>query len=124
MRYLILIYGNPASREVWRSLSVEQRAAGIAQYQAFNAELDASGERVASESLLDASTAKRVTPRGATVTTTDGPFAESKEHLAGFYLVDCDSMERAVEIGARIPEAQAGFVEVRPVRGDLAEFLA
>lgn len=123
MRYLILIYGNPASRAVWEGLSIEQRSAGIEQYRKFNAELDASGERIASESLEDASTAKRVTPRGGVVTTTDGPFAEVKEHLAGFYLVECDSMERAIEIGAQIPEAEAGFVEVRPVRGNLDAFL-
>jgi hypothetical protein len=48
--------------------------------------------------------------------TTDGPFAEVKEQLAGFYLVECDSIERATEIAARIPEAEAGVVEVRPVR--------
>lgn len=123
MRYLILIYGNPASREVWESLSGDERAAGIEQYRKFNAELEASGELVASESLEDSSTGKRVTPRGGVVTTTDGPFAEVKEHLAGFYLVECDSIERAVEIGAQIPEAEAGFVEVRPVRGNLDSFL-
>jgi hypothetical protein len=51
---------------------------------------------------------------GRTITT-DGPFAELKEHLAGFYLLDCESIERAVEIAARIPEAALGLVEVRPV---------
>lgn len=51
---------------------------------------------------------------GRTITT-DGPFAEVKEHLAGFYLIECDSMERAVELAARVPDAASGEVEVRPV---------
>ena len=56
-----------------------------------------------------------MTARDGAISTTDGPFAEAKEHLAGFYLVDCVSEERVVEIAARVPDAVWGLVEVRPV---------
>ncbi|MGH3764493.1 MAG: YciI family protein [Pseudonocardiaceae bacterium] len=59
--------------------------------------------------------AKRVTVRDGATITSDGPFAEVKEHLAGFYLVECESADRAVEIAARVPDAVWGLVEVRPV---------
>ena len=123
MKYAILIYSNPASRQIWEGLSDAQRAAGFEVYGAINDDLTSSGELVATEALADPSQAKRVLTREGRTMTVDGPFAEVKEHLAGFYLVDCDSFERAVEIAARVPEAalipplapQHGFVEVRPV---------
>ena len=66
---------------------------------------------------------KRVRAGEGGTLTTDGPFAEAKEHLAGFYLLDVESEERAVEIAAKIPEAALGLVEVRPTRSlDLAEW--
>jgi hypothetical protein len=68
-----------------------------------------------SEALADPSLAKRVAVGEGRTMTTDGPFAEAKEHLAGFFLLECDSVERAVEHAARIPEAGLGLVEVRPV---------
>jgi len=78
-------------------------------------ELAASGELIVSEGLADPALAKRVTARDGQVMTSDGPFAEVKEHLAGFYLVDCESTDRAVQIAARVPDAVWGLVEVRPV---------
>lgn len=117
MKYVVLIYGNPESREAWAGMTEEQRAAGLAYYQQLNDELDASGERIVSERLAfpELTTQVRVGESGPM--TTDGPFAEAKEFLAGFYLLDCESHERAVEIAARIPEAAFGVVEVRPVMG-------
>src|SRR2546426_4401942 len=105
MKYVILIYTNPASREQWYQLPSEQQAEGMAAYAALNDDLAASGEMIVSEALAFPSTAKTVTVRSGEAVTTDGPFAEVKEHLAGFYLVDCETMDRAVEIAARIPEA-------------------
>ncbi|WP_410637282.1 YciI family protein [Amycolatopsis sp. lyj-346] len=110
MKYVVLIYGNPESRAAWEGMSDEQRAAGLACYQQLNDELDASGERIVSERLAFPELTKRVSA-------TDGPFAEAKEFLAGFYLLDCESEERALEIARRIPEASFGVVEVRPVMG-------
>jgi hypothetical protein len=112
---MILIYSNPASREIWESFSEEQRADGYAYYAGLNEELADSGEMIVSEALADPLTATQVSVTGGRTMTTDGPFAELKEHLAGFYLVDCETAERAVEIAARIPEAELGLVEVRPV---------
>jgi hypothetical protein len=112
VKYVVLIYGNPESRSAWEGMSDEQRAAGLAYYQQLNDDLDASGERIVSERLAFPELAKRVGPMA-----TDGPFAEAKEFLAGFYLLDCESEERALEIARRIPEASFGVVEVRPVMG-------
>lgn len=124
MKYLIQIYSNPESRAVWESFDAAQQAEGYAYYQGITEELTSSGELIASEALADASLAKRVTKTGDGAVASDGPFAETKELLAGFYLVDCDSEARAVEIAARFPEAEFGLIEVRPVleltdRGDL-----
>ena len=77
----------------------------------------ASGELIVSEALADSSLAKRVTSRDGQAIVTDGPYAEVKEYLAGFFLLECDSMERAVKQAARIPEAALGLVEVRPIMG-------
>ena len=116
MKYLILIHSNPQSREIWESFTEEQRSEGYAYYAALNDDLVATGEMIVSEALADPSMGRRL-PAGAgsPVTSSDGPFAEVKEHLAGFFLVQCDSMERALEIAARVPEADLGLVEVRPV---------
>ncbi len=114
MKYLILIYSNPESREIWEGLSDAERAEGLRGYAALNEDLAASGEMIVSEALADPSQAKRVSVREGRTISTDGPFAEVKEHLAGFYLVECESVDRAIEYAARVPEAALGLVEVRP----------
>jgi hypothetical protein len=115
MRYLILIMSNPHFQERWEALTDDQRDHFGRDHLALSRELAASGELVVSEGLADPSLGTRVTARDGETMTTDGPFAEVKEHLAGFYLLDCDSHERAVEIAARVPDAVWGLVEVRPV---------
>jgi hypothetical protein len=115
VKYLILIYSNPASREIWEGFSDEQRAEGFRYYGALTEELAASGELIVTEALADPSLTRRVTVRDGQTVTSDGPFAEAKELLAGFFLVECDSMERAVEVAARMPEAELGLIEVRPI---------
>ena len=115
MKYLILIYSNPESREIWSALSREERGVGLQAYAELNDDLHASGELIASEALADRATARRVTVRDGRPLVTDGPFAEAKEQLAGIYLIECESEERAVEIAARVPEAELGLVELRPV---------
>jgi hypothetical protein len=121
VKYVILIHSNPASREIWEKLPADQRAEGLAAYAELTEELVASGELIVSEALADPSLTKRVSVREGRTVTSDGPFAEAKELLAGFYLVECESMERALEIAARVPEADLGLVEVRPVM-DLSGF--
>jgi hypothetical protein len=114
VKYLILIWSNPESREIWESFSADEKAEGFAYYAALAEELEASGELIATEALADPSLTKRVTVREGETMTSDGPFAEAKELLAGFFLLDCESAERAVEIAARLPEAELGLIEVRP----------
>jgi hypothetical protein len=121
VKYVILIHSNPASREIWEKLPADQRAEGLAAYAELTEELVASGELIVSEALADPSLTKRVSVREGRTVTSDGPFAEAKELLAGFYLIECESMERALEIAARVPEADLGLVEVRPVM-DLSGF--
>ena len=115
MKYLILIYSNPASREIWEGFSDDQRAEGYRYYAALTEELAAAGELIVSEALADPSLTTRVTVRDGQTLTSDGPFAETKELLGGFFLLECESHERVVEIAARVPEAELGLVEVRPV---------
>ena len=115
MKYLILIYSNPASRAAWQRFSDAERAEGLGVYAALREDLAASGELIVSEALADPSTGRRVRLHGGEAIQSDGPFAEVKEHLAGFFLLECESMERALEHAARVPEADLGLVEVRPV---------
>jgi hypothetical protein len=115
VKYLILIWSNPQSRQAWEGFSDAQRADGFAVYAALNEELAASGELIVTEALADPSLSRRVSVRDGRTITSDGPFAEAKELLAGFYLLECESMDRAVEIAARVPEADLDLVEVRPV---------
>lgn len=114
MKYLILIYTNPEMREYWNALTDQQRAEGARAHTAVVDELVASGELITSSPLADVSQTKRFVMNDGGLNVTDGPYAEVKEHLAGFYVVDCESLERAVEVGAKLPEAQFGMVEVRP----------
>ncbi|WP_163507313.1 YciI family protein [Fodinicola acaciae] len=120
MKYLILIYHNPEMAKLWQSMPPERRAAGLRAYEVLNDELRASGELVATEPVSQTKVT-RVTAHDGRTSLSDGPFAEAKEHLAGFYLVDCVSEERAYDIAGRIPEAAFGVVEVRPTL-DLSAF--
>jgi hypothetical protein len=115
VKYLILVLSNPHFQQRWEGLTEAQRERFERDHLALTEELKASGELVVSEGLADPALARRVTIRDGAISTTDGPFAEAKEHLAGFYLLDGVSEERAVEIAARVPDAVWGLVEVRPV---------
>lgn len=114
MKYLILINATAEGRAMFKSMPLEQARAATAGYRRLNDDLAASGEMVASQALDDPSTGRWVTATDGKTLTTDGPFAEAKEFLAGFYLLECDSIERAVEHAAKLPEAEWGLVEVRP----------
>src|SRR5215217_2638870 len=115
VKYLVLIWSNPASRAIWEGFSDEQRADGFRYYAALTEELAASGELIVAEALADASLTRRVSVRDGQTLISDGPFAEAKELLAGFFLLEGDTEQRVVEIAARVPEAGLGLVEVRPV---------
>lgn len=109
MKYLALIYGDEIAYE---ALSEEEKQADYGLYDAFG---EVAGTRAPiGEALHPTSTAKTVRVRDGQVMTSDGPFAETKEQLGGFYLLECDSMEEALELAAQIPDAKRGGVEVRP----------
>lgn len=120
MKYMILIQSNPQFVQRWEALPKEQRERFGRDHLALSAELAGTGELVAVEGLADPALAKRVTVAGEQTTISDGPFAEAKEHLAGFLLIDCENEARALAIAARVPDAVWGLVEVRPVL-DLSE---
>jgi hypothetical protein len=106
MKYLCLVYGEESQIQ-----TVDDR-----HCLAFDAELRADGRCVASEALQPVDTATTVRVRDGRVSVTDGPFAETKEQLTGFYLVEAADLDEAIEIASNIPPAQVGSIEVRPVR--------
>jgi hypothetical protein len=88
----------------------------VAAYDDLTAELANAGELIAAEALADPSTGRRVrVTEDQQVVVADGPYAEVKELVNGFYLIDCETEQRAIEIAAKVPEAAFGLVEVRPV---------
>ena len=115
MRYLILIQSNERSLAVWETLTDEQRMEFGRGHLQLSEEMAKAGVHVASEGLADPSLARWVSVRDGRTVASDGPFAEVKEHLAGFYLLDCESLEEAVGWAAKVPDAAFTEVEVRPV---------
>ena len=115
MKYLIMVLSNPESAAALRELTAEQGREFGRGHRALGEAMAESGELIVSEGLADQSNAVRVRVRDGETMTTDGPFAEVKEQLAGFYLVECDSLDRAIEYAARVPDAAFTDVEVRPV---------
>lgn len=114
MKYMLLIYNNPQTYEAW---SEEERNRVFGEVDTLMKELTESGELVGGEALAEASQSKVVRVRDGIPAVTDGPFAEAKEQLAGYVMVDCSSMERAVEIAGRWPDARYFAMEVREVVG-------
>lgn len=119
MRYLLLSY-TPA--QTWDAGTAEapspEALAAFAEYQRIEAELRETGEFVTSEGLGHPAVSTTVRPVEGQVVATDGPFAELKEVLASFAIVDCQSQERAVDIAARVVSALGEPVEVRPIMGE------
>jgi hypothetical protein len=112
MRYMLMIYVDPATYE---SVSEEDNQAEMAEYFALGGSFRERGWGVSGEALQPVAAATTVRVRNGKVQTTDGPFAETKEHLGGFYLVDCDNLDQAMEFAMRIPDVKRGSVEIRPV---------
>jgi hypothetical protein len=112
VKYMLLIYGN---EEAWSSLPPEQAAELIRETDALNRELLESGELVGAYGVADQVDARMVRIDDGAPTVTDGPFVEAKEYLASFTILDCASLERALEIAARTPASRYVGVEVRPL---------
>jgi hypothetical protein len=115
MRYIILIQSNQKSLEVWETLTAEQQMDFGRRHRKLTEEMAGAGVYVASEGLADASLATWVSVRDGKTIASDGPFAEVKEHLAGFYLIDVEDLDQAVAWAAKVPDAALNQVEVRPV---------
>jgi hypothetical protein len=106
MKYLCLVYGD---EQAMQQMPIEDCVE-------YDTKIRKSGQCVASEALQPTSTAATVRVRDGKTQVTDGPFMETKEALAGFYLVEAPSIEEAIRIAAKIPPAQVGAIEVRPIR--------
>jgi hypothetical protein len=111
MRYLLLIYGPETSEQP----SPEEQAAVMQAYGAFTEHVRASGAYLGGEALEPTDTATTVRVRDGQTLTTDGPFAETKEALGGYYLVEANDLDAAIEYAAMIPGAKNGSIEVRPI---------
>lgn len=112
MKYMLLIYNNPATYATW---SDQERAALFGEVDAIMKEITESGELISTDALADASNARTVRVRDGVPAITDGPFAEAKEQLAGYLIVECETPERALDIAARWPDAKYFAMEVRPI---------
>ena len=115
MQYMLLIYNDPHG---WDSLPDDERGAIYNAYGTFTAELQASGKMVAGDALQAIDTATSVRVRNGETLTTDGPFAETKEVLGGYYLIDVETLDEALDWAGKIPGAAHGTIEVRPVVTD------
>jgi hypothetical protein len=112
VKYLMLLYGNEA---VDAKLSEAEMNALISEYFAYDDQLKAAKALIAGEALKPVSTATTVRVRSGKALHTDGPFAETKEQLGGFYLIDVPDLEKALEWAAKCPASRSGSVEVRPL---------
>ncbi len=112
MRYMLLIY-SPESH--WASITEEERGQIYQEYMALTDRIKKSGHHVAGDPLDTTATATTVRVRNGKTVTTDGPFAETREQLGGYYVIQAKDLDEARAIAARIPSARIGSIEVRPI---------
>ena len=112
MKYLCLIYEDESR---WGTMPQAEAAAILGQYGEFTESIKQSGHLQGGEALQPTDTATTVRVRNGKVSTTDGPFAETKEQLGGYYLIEAKDLNDAIQVAARIPGASMGSVEVRPI---------
>ena len=112
MRYMLLIYDD---EKLWGKMSEAERQQIFGEYMQFSGDIRKSGNYHAGAALQPTSTATSVRLRDGKRVVTDGPFAETREQLGGYYLVDAKDLDEAIALAARIPSARIGTIEVRPV---------
>jgi len=112
MRYLLMIYQSEA---VHAQYTQEQLGLEYAAYNAFSEEIQKKGVMTGGEALMPINTATTVRVRDGKALTTDGPFAETKEQLGGFYVLKCKDLDEAITYAAKIPAAADGSIEIRPI---------
>lgn len=116
MRYMILIYGDS---DVYATQTKEEIQAEYAEYMAFGEEARKRGVSPdVGDALQHPSTATTVRVRDGKTIVTDGPYAETKEMLGGYYILDCKNLDEAIELAAMIPGAKNGMIEIRPIVSD------
>jgi hypothetical protein len=112
MRYMLLIYGRESD---WAALSDGERGKIMQEYMEFTEGIRKSGHYAAGDPLEPTATATTVRVKNGKTLTTDGPFAETREQLGGYYIVKAKNLDEATDIASRIPAARMGSVEVRPI---------
>ena len=112
MQYMLLIYGNEAAM---KSATQADRDAMFRSYHDYTQSIIKTGNMKAGDALQPTATATTVRVRDGKTMTTDGPFAETREQLGGYYLVEAKDLDEATKLAARIPGAHVGSIEVRPV---------
>jgi hypothetical protein len=112
MKYLCLIYDN---EQEWQKFPKEVQDQYMGEYGAFTESIKKSGQFVAANQLQPTHTATIVRSRNGKISTTDGPYVETKEQLGGFYLIEAKDLNDAIKVASRIPSAKSGSIEVRPV---------
>ncbi|MFB9367497.1 YciI family protein [Kitasatospora sp. NPDC001664] len=117
MKYVAMIYGNQAK---WEAIPAEEWPAAIARQDAFNRKYQATGELIGAYGLADAASAQLVRRQDGAPAVTDGPYLETKEYLASFYLLDVEDLERAQQIAADMPFADTDPVELWPILHEAA----
>lgn len=112
MRYLCLIYEN---EKAWETVPAAESEAIMNEYFQFTDDIRKKGKYIAGEALQPTASSTTVRVRNGKVSTTDGPFAETKEQLGGFYLIEATDLNDAIQVASRIPSARLGSIEIRPV---------
>ena len=112
MQYLLLIYAN---EKIAAEMSPEEGAKYFGDYMEYSKSIRQSGHFVAGDALQPVATATTVRVRDGKTLTTDGPFAETREQLGGYYLVEAADLDEAIKLAARIPDSTMGSIEVRPI---------
>jgi hypothetical protein len=112
MKYLCLIYED---EKAWQNMSQSDMEKGLKEYRAFGDSIKKSGQYIGGNALQPTKTATSVRVRNGKISTSDGPYVETKEQLGGYYLIDAKDMKAAVQVAARIPGAKHGTIEVRPI---------
>jgi hypothetical protein len=112
MKFMLLLWGDESQ---WEGMSEEDMATDMQRWDDYTNQLVAAGAMVSGEGLTPSAASKVLRVEGGERVVTDGPFAETKEQLGGFYVVECGSMDEALEWAAKLPSLDYGFVEVRPV---------
>jgi hypothetical protein len=112
MKYLCLIYDD---EKEWAKFPKDLQDKYMGEYMAFGDSIRKSGQYVGANQLKPTSTATVVRSRNGKVSTTDGPYAETKEQLGGYYLIEANDRNDAIQVASRIPSAKSGSIEVRPI---------